>query len=352
MAHLLNDPPPNAKRIITGWHSFDRAWTNQKGEIGVPTYAMELYGYPGCGKSTFAYSLAGLVAKTLDGNVALADIEGTDSNTVLDVLNQIGFENGLYWCGADSKKKKRKVSDDPDDDEVEEDAVDEMMLDDLISALSNPEKNIQATIFDSVGSISPVQELNNPSTSMNMGRRAQLMAKHTRKLMHVIRTNPRLCIYINHQHQNLGTPGSHTTGGVTLKYLNAMHIFLQRDQRFPKDKDVSIAFTLKGTITKDKFGYDGRTFYVFALNGLGVHHGLTAMYDCFRMKLIETSGRKMKVKETGEILSSVNDLVKFALEGQKEPFQVFYNLLKGQTETVDDSEEGGQEPTDTGEEVS
>jgi len=48
-------------RIQTGLYSFDRAFVNAKGELGLPITSIELYGPTHCGKTTMAVSLTGLL---------------------------------------------------------------------------------------------------------------------------------------------------------------------------------------------------------------------------------------------------------------------------------------------------
>ncbi len=54
---------PKVRRLETGLHTLDRAFENQKGDIGFPLgQGTEVFGVNHCGKSTIIYGLAGIIA--------------------------------------------------------------------------------------------------------------------------------------------------------------------------------------------------------------------------------------------------------------------------------------------------
>lgn len=176
------EPP----RVITGYYSFDRAFpsVHDKNEIGVPVSAMELFGATHVGKSTSAYSLAGVVARHLQQDIAIADLETLDFRNVESSMNMVGFDGYVHMISAQT---------------------DEEYLDGLIDKLRDP--HIGASILDSVGAISPITEQKGTHVEIVMGKRAQLMAKHYRKLLYILRQTPKLCIYTNHQNPRLTSYG-------------------------------------------------------------------------------------------------------------------------------------------------
>jgi len=72
----INSKYPPIPRIMTGLYSLDRACINDLGDLGVPVgHFWEIVGTTGIGKSTFAYSLAGILATIQEKNIVLCDFE-------------------------------------------------------------------------------------------------------------------------------------------------------------------------------------------------------------------------------------------------------------------------------------
>lgn len=291
------------KRIQTGLWTLDHALKNSQGNLGVPCHIIELYGPTNSGKSTLVYSLAGIIANTLQSDIGLADFEGFDAQFLLDVLENVGFDKNI---------------------DIVQDKDDEHVLDRLVSGMKNDLFHVG--IVDSVGAISPIAETEGSLGEANMGRRAKLMAQFSRKITHALRYEPSVCFLINHVHPNIGSVGTTTTGGNTLKYLSAVRIAIKQKEISPTDE---ASYQIEGTIKKNRFGYINRTFNAFILAGKGVHRGMTALYDCVS---IERAKREKTVKLDGKSVGRMSEFLGAAYAGDEAAFEPFYEVLK----TIDD----------------
>lgn len=309
------DGSPKTKRIETGLYSFDRAFENVRGDIGFPIGTMtEISGPTGCGKSTLTFGLAGIVGKETSSGIALADFEGFDPDFMVTILEQSKFDNDVYQIQAEK---------------------DEEILDKVIEKLRK--KTCSIAIIDSIGAISPISEIEGDLGEANMGRRAKLMAQFSRKSMHELGKDRKLSIFmINHVHPNIGGMGSITPGGETTKYLCAIRMRIKRKEEFPDQ-----SYLIEGTVTKNRFGYRDRKFYLFMLAGTGIHLGLSAMFDCFILGLAE---RGKVVKLDGQSCGYLKDLVKSAHEGKNDVFNPFIEKLKERSPKIVVDNEPLEEP--------
>lgn len=203
-----------------------------------------------------------MVAAYKNSNVSLLDLEGFDAIHVRDIMVAQGFDNELKLIRGDG-------------------LTDENLGDDLIDAMRDPVKPkkdellTNVGIFDSIGAISPIAEQEGELGEANMGRRAKLVAQFFRKYVKISREIEKLLFVTNHLQPNMGVPGMHTPGGVTLGYLSAMRIkIIKRIENF---KDGSYA--IECTVDKNRWGFENRKFYLVILAGQGIHNGLTAFYD-------------------------------------------------------------------------
>lgn len=288
---------PKVTRIITGLHSFDRAFMSAGGKIGFPLALTEIAGPTNCGKSTLAYSLCGLLSTFVSpSDIALADFEGYDPEFLLSILKHSKFDGKVKAIQEDTDGK---------------------VLDTLIDSIKG---DYSFGILDSVAAISPISEIEGEIEEANMGRRAKMMAQFSRKIMRILRAESHKAVFmINHVHANIGGFGTVTPGGVSKNYLSAVIMRVKRKEEF---KDQS--YVIEGTVRKNRFGYRGRKFYIFVLAEKGIHFGLTAMYDCFLLELAER-GKIIKIgnKKFGYMAS----LIKKAHAGENEVFEPFVSLL-------------------------
>lgn len=306
------------QRIEIGFYSLDRAFINRRGNIGVPIgIAYEIFGPTGCGKSTLVYGLSGLLAGKQEKFIVLADFEGFDPDFLTDVLVEAEFSGSLNYISEDD---------------------DEAALDKLLVNLRDEDYAIG--ILDSVGAISPISELEGELGEANMGRRAKLMAQFTRKAIHLMRNSAdkKTIFVINHVHPNLGSRGTSTPGGETLKYLSSIRIRVKRSEEFPDG-----SYVLEGTVYKNRWGYRDRKFYIFMLAGFGMHRGLTAMYDGTLLGKVE---RKKVIKIEDRSFGYMKNIVDEAKSGNDEFFQPFIDTLKGETNEIESPISGDDTETE------
>jgi RecA/RadA recombinase len=309
----------NVERLETGLWSFDRAFENQKGEIGFPLgKGVEIFGVTNCGKSTIVYGLSGLIASAQERFIALADLEGFDPDFLVTVLDNAGYSGDLQYIQRD------------DDEEV---------LDELVSVLRKPSGKYVVGILDSIGAISPISEQKGAIGEANMGRRAMILAQFTRKCLKLLRRPDAPTIFmINHEYPRIGGMGSDTPGGEVKKYLASIRIKVKRvwfKGKYEEYPDGS--YVIEGTVIKNRWGYKDRKFWLFVLAGKGIHKGLTAMYDGMRLGIV---GRKRVVSIGDEKFGYLKNIVQEAQDGNEEFFEPFYEALRNyRTEEIENVDE-------------
>lgn len=321
MVSILGASVP-VQRIITGLYSFDHAFINRDGDVGFPIgKGIELYGATFTGKSTIVYGLAGMVAKAIDKDIALADFEGFDPQFLKTVLTTAGFEGDIYCIQKEE---------------------DEEALDDLLSELRKDKYGVG--IVDSIGAISPVSEQEGDLGEANMGRRAFLMAQFTRKALKLMRSDePKTIFMINHAYPKIGGRGLDTPGGEVKKYLASIRISVKRKYikgKYEEYPDGS--YIIEGTVVKNRWGLKEKTFNLFVLSGKGIHKGLTAMYDCISMGLAER-GRTIKIGDT--TYGTMKECVQQAHAGNDEFFIPFREILneKSPNGIIEENEDGSNQ---------
>jgi len=278
------------ERFITGLHTFDNAFINDRGELGIPLgKIIELYGKAGVGKSTVAYSLAGIIASITNGNIALADLEDFDPRFLASILHGVGYSGSVYSVSKDN---------------------DEDTLDELVSAFYDKKVDYPVGILDAVGAISPISERDGDLGEANMGRRAKLMAQFSRKALHATKSHPdnRTLFMINHEYPKIGGMGNITPGGEVKTYASSIRIRVNRlyiknkVQEFPDG-----SYVIHGKVIKNKWGLEDNEFYLFMRSGQGIHKGLTAVYDALQLGLA-TVNRTIRIgDETFGTMKSIVD---------------------------------------------
>jgi RecA/RadA recombinase len=317
MIKIIGDYP-NIQRIISGFHSLDVALSNQT-DLGLPLTIFDISGYSGVGKSTFTLSLAGMIASAQKKNIAISPIEELDKTLMTSVLEMQGFDGEVH---------------------IELDSNDEKTLDALREDITKEDTAVG--ILDSVGAISPIAELEADSIAdVNMGRRAQLMAKLSRHILHIqrFRKSPLSFFMISHLHAVIGGRGSITSGGVVKNYLSKVRIRLSRKEDFEKEG----SYILEGNVEKLSYGQGGRKFKVFCLAGRGLHRGLSAVIDCETLKLATRTNGVVKMNEVS--YGRITKLIEDAHAGNDKVFKPFITALKNiNIDTVStDEEEKSQE---------
>lgn len=317
MVTILGASVP-VQRILTGLYSFDHAFINREGDIGFPIgKGVELYGATFTGKSTITYGLAGMVAKAVGKDIALADFEGFDPKFLQTVLATAGFDGNIYCIQEEE---------------------DEEAMDMLLSKLKD--KKYGVGIVDSIGAISPVSEAEGDLGEANMGRRAFLMAQFTRKALKIMRSEDSKTIFmINHAYPRIGGRGMDTPGGEVKKYLSSIRISVKR--KYLKNKYEEYpdgSYIIEGTVVKNRWGLKDKVFNLFVLSGKGIHIGLTSMYDAISLGLAE-KGRTIKIGDSS--FGTMKEIVQQAHEGNDDLFIPFQDILSsiyqiGISEEVED----------------
>lgn len=294
---------PFVERIMTGLHSFDRAFINRKGDLGFPIgKGTEVFGATHCGKSTIVYGLAGIIAK--EKSIALADLEGFDPEFLGDVLETIGYKGTITYI---------------------EEEDDEKVLDKLVVMLRDEKYGVG--ILDSIGAISPVSEQVSTLGEANMGRRAFLMAQFSRKILKVLRDHyPKTLFMINHFYPKVAGRGMVTPGGNVKNYIISMRIQMNiryKNHKYQQYPDGS--YVIEGKVVKNRWGIKDKKFLLFVLSGRGIHKGMTAIFDCENEDLLEIKRNVVKVGDKS--YGNLRKIADEAQQGNDEFFQPFLDLL-------------------------
>lgn len=296
-------------RRMTGFYSLDRAFMNHRGDLGIPVgIGWEIFGLNHVGKSTLTYGLAGMIANP--GGIVLSDFEGFDPQFMTKILQTSGFDGKVNILG-----------------EVE----DEDQLDGLITTLRTDEYSVG--IVDSIGAISPIAEQDGDIGDANMGRRALILAQFIRKALHLLRfsTSPKTIFMVNHWYPKIGSRGYDSPGGEVKKYLASVRVLLKRREEFPDG-----SYILEGKVAKNRWGFGDRTFNIFVLAGIGLHKGLSAMYDGMILGKVD---RKKNVKIGDQNMGFLKNIVEKAKDGDDEFFAPFIELLENSTDILDMGED-------------
>lgn len=306
------------QRIMTGFYSLDQAFVNQAGDLGVPIgVGYEIFGTNHIGKSSFSYSLAGILAREQKGDILLCDFEGFDPIFLGHLLDMTQFTGEL-----------RVV--------VNKD--DEKQLTETVDLLGDSKKEYRVAVLDSVGAISPMSEREGDIGDANMGRRALLLAQFVRKSLHVFRFNVgKTVIMINHWYPRIGIRGYDTPGGEVKKYLASVRILLRRDEEFPDN-----SYVLEGDVVKNRWGFPNAKFYAFMVAGMGMHRGLSCLWDCIKTKRVEKDGKSSVIRIGDVSYGRFSAFVKAAKEGHDEIFEPFIEILK---EVHDDRDSSPEQDT-------
>lgn len=307
------------KRVKTGWFSFDHALADQT-EIGFPLGQIsEWYGPNGVGKSTVVQSLALLLAKLSGTDVAIADFEGVNIKILQENALLLGYDGEAHII----QRIKHKDA-----------------LQDLLSLMNDKKKKFSVGIVDAIGSISPISEAEGDLEDANMGRKAFLISQFSRRANGILINYPeKNFFFINHQKPRIGMVGMYTPGGVQKDYSKAVAVQISRGRKNNKEVVFSDgSYVVDGIVKKNRWGYEDRKFHLFVLAGVGVHSGLTAMYDAIMLKLANVERNIVKLGD--ESIGHIKDIIEQAHKGNLEFFDPFYKALENANEiNVDEEKE-------------
>lgn len=290
-------------RVKTGFYSLDRVFLgSNKEDVGVPIgTGYEWFGQTGVGKSTFLYSLSGILSVlTENPGVSLADFEGFSKSYLEVVYGATGYDGKVRVI--------RK-------------AKDEETLDELAKSLSGDEYNIG--ILDSIGAISPISEKESEIGSANMGKRAFALAQFSRKMLPQTREFETTIFATNHWYPNIGGYGYNTPGGEVKKYLFTIRVLLKQKETFDDG-----SYVLEGKVYKNRWGKSDGKFYVFSLAGKGLHKGMTAIIDGANKNNCSIK-RSTTVKIGDKSFGYLSNVIQEAHNGNDEFFEPFLEAIDG-----------------------
>ena len=304
---------PSISRLPTGLHSLDMAvsWGDQ---IGYPVRTLtEVYGREHVGKSTLAYYLCGYLGNQLkpDGTMLICDFEGMDRDHLMRATPT--FESTMHIIDAQDKKGKIRTH--------------ESMLDEITTGFSD--ENVVSGMIDSIGAILPIFEKEDDMEGGMGARRAIVVAKFARKACDalVTRKTPAVMFVTNHSHEAVGGGHGHqSSGGVTLKHLAQVRMFLRYSTAdHIKSGDEVLAWCVEGQLEKLRYGGKGRKFKFFIIPGYGVRTRLSVVQDCVDLGLAE---RSATVKIGDKSFGYISKMVEADLAGDDKVFAPFYEALK------------------------
>lgn len=280
---------PEIERVRLGLWSLDQALA-QKDSLGIPVrIIVELYGKWHVGKSSLAYYIAGRAAPK--GKIYVADLEGTaDKEYVISAVAQSGFDGTVK--SVDYQNTESKKARDP----KKKFRTHEDMMQELADALFDD--SVTAGVLDSVGGVFPEMEAAGDIADQFVGRRAQDVAKFTRRATFWLRVAeaPKILIAVNHTQQIIGkhSQGGETTpGGNALKYAASVRLKMWREENFDDG-------TFLAKVKVEKLRYGGastdRLGLVCIVPGLGVSPELTALFDCEALGFVER-GQTVKLHQ-------------------------------------------------------
>lgn len=276
---FTGDSFDSTDRILTACHSLDLALGDRLGNVGYPTKSLnEVYGNKGVGKSTFCFSLMGMIAKKAGKNVVILDWEGQSRETIEGVLERQGFAGEVNY-----------ILNKPN--ESSEDTVER-----FLEAVHDEEQNVG--LIDSIGGFLPTAYLEGSIADSSMGvfaRETGRMVNKAKQLT-IQAENPGAIFMTNHVHPTIGSmvQGQDTSGGVKKKYLSHVRIDLKRAYIGNSSVSFPDGWLLKGRVDDNRYGYSKREFYVFMLAGEGIHVGLSALWDCVIAGHAELSAKSIK----------------------------------------------------------
>jgi recombination protein RecA len=310
-------------RFKTNCWSFDHALYNPiLEEIGLPMRSMvEIFGPAGTGKTTIALSLAAWIAAKDNKGISIADLEGTDRRIMESILSYSGFSGmvALFNEGTDEKD-----------------------LGKMVDELRDPKK-FCVGIVDAVGAISPYAERKGDLGDSNMGRRGRIMADFTRNILHLFlqaKNKDSVVFILNHSYPAIGWVGNIAPGGKAKEYGSKVRISISRAYKIG-DKGVKLPethFLIKGKVVKNNRGVSGREFLLAVEGGLGIHRGLTAVFDCLAYKLAILD-RIVKIDNVS--YGGIKDMC--GRPSEDEFFAPFHEVLVGNTASSSEIGEENEE---------
>lgn len=321
---------PEVEWVRTGFYTLDIALRKNYSVVGWPTRTLtHVYGPTSTGKSTFINSVSCVLASQLNLNIACLDLEPQDDKTVEAIANNLGFENEWLWVEPSARKK------------------DDFSDEHLLGQLRKQVKDGYITILDSVASITPMAEVAGNVGDANMGRRAFPMAQYSRLMNRELKYAEKgtFSFMANHRYEKIGTGLAFATynapGGVVKE--NMAHINIENKVPYFNKKQMQFGdvWIFEGKVLKNRFGMSHSDFWVCVVGGQGIHRGLTALFDCVKLGMADiASGNKLVIKDTGEDLGRVSEIIAKRDElSERGFFEQFHDLTRlHQLSSADDAQ--------------
>ena len=248
-----NKQEDNVDRVVTGLHSLDYSFADNSGNIGIPLRSIiELTGIHSIGKSTVAFSLAGMVAASLHRNITLIDFERQNENTLESCLNLAGFSGDVDWASYILEEQAKKKGDDSS----------EKILD--ISTKKCYLENPDVIIIDSIAAFTPTAMHEGDLGDANMGIRAKTIKAWFLRTLKPLLSNaePNVVFYTNHLYPVVGgfRPSMNapvpmdSAGGTAVGYLSTQSVDLKR--LFGYEYPEQGGWVLEGKIAKNTANND------------------------------------------------------------------------------------------------
>lgn len=319
----------SVERVITQCHSLDWALSDNQSNMGVPlTSITEVYGAKNVGKSTFCFSLLGMIGSKLQRNVTILDWEGQSRDTIEGTLTRQNFMGKVNYLLNRGK-------------ETSEETLERFVLE-----IENEKQNVG--MMDSIGGFIPTAYSEGSIADSNMGVFAREIGRFTSKVNRVLlrADEPGIVFMTNHEHPKIGSmvTGSDTAGGERKKYLAHVRINLKRAYIQNSPVNFGESYLLKGHVDSNRYGYSLRDFYVFIIAGEGIHVGLTALWDCVLAGHATLSAKSIKdsvgVSMDGQSFGKMRAILKE--KDNPEFFVPFVNALR-QNNDVSTEEETEEE---------
>ena len=292
---------PIHPRIITGCLSLDLAVAGQDFQknniLGFPlrcgyhVYSKE----SGLGKTSFSVSLMGITGAQLKKDICISPVDTFDIANIENILVHAGFDGNVDIVLDPTSHSKT--------------------LQRLIRSYTS--KNTCMALLDSAYACMSTAVAEGEPEDASMGRDAKLISTFVRQIYDAtisakedkafIVTNM-LFPDMGGVRRGFGPPPMSTPRGRTLPGLTSIHLKLT--QQYRKNKAVRTDFgrLLHGKVEKNNFGPTNREFDVYMIGGVGIHVGITAMYDALNYGLA-TEIKGAKVAIDGEIIGSIRNLV-------------------------------------------
>lgn len=323
---FVGDEFGSSERVITQCHSLDWALADAQGHMGVPLPSIvEVYGQKNVGKSTWCFSVLGMIAARLGRNVTILDWEGQSRDTIEGTLTRQNFMGKVNYLLNKGK-------------ETSEETLERFVLE-----IENEKQNVG--MMDSIGGFIPTAYSEGNIADSNMGVFAREIGRFTSKVNRVLlrADEPGIVFMTNHEHPKIGSmvTGSDTAGGERKKYLAHVRINLKRAYIGNSPVNFGESYLLKGHVDSNRYGYSLRDFYVFIIAGEGIHVGLTALWDCVLAGHATLSAKSIKdsvvVNMEGQSYGKMRSILKE--KDNPEFFVPFINQLRTSDSVSTDEQE-------------